>query len=368
MAKRRRLKPEPGGSDGDGATSDEGEPAVLDPVWKIQYLDEELGIGNGGGSGSTSSSSSSSSSRTSGPGRPTPKRRKVSLEPEGGDAIDIAAKAREGGYTLDMNPQMPHSERVFKSGSLDRWYRVQPDRVWESLSQYLTFEWHGIKHAVGGCVDVHGEGNERYVGRIVDIRARDAQHVNLLVCWLYFPRELPVVKTYGGRSVHGKQLYHGKSEVLASNHMDIIPAYSVNGPVTIDHWNEKHDDEDGETVDGPKGASRLYWRQAYDLKTGELSYVEQRCACKQPENPDKPLIRCDKCKLWLHTECVEQAAKEAETKKHKQKFAKGRVKATLEVKEGKMPKLVIQSCRKGSSKAESTETLVHCLDCKQPIE
>ncbi|KAL8366205.1 hypothetical protein RB595_004796 [Gaeumannomyces hyphopodioides] len=58
--------------------------------------------------------------------------------------------------------------------------------------------------------------------------------------------------------------------------------------------------------------SSLYWRQAFDVRTYEISSVELVCKCGQPANPDKTLIGCsnfkNNCGKWLHLDCLEHDA------------------------------------------------------------
>ncbi|GJC91080.1 hypothetical protein ColLi_13918 [Colletotrichum liriopes] len=62
----------------------------------------------------------------------------------------------------------------------------------------------------------------------------------------------------GDRYLGGRQSHHGQSELIASNHMDIINVTSVTSPADVKQWNEK-DDEDIQEA--------LYWRQALDCQT-----------------------------------------------------------------------------------------------------
>lgn len=127
-------------------------------------------------------------------------------------------------------------------------------------------------HPQGSFVDVSGTNSMRYLGRIVEIRAADTEHVDLLVSWLYLPEEIPKVKqSWDGKWVKGRQPYHGMREVIASNHMDVIPAYSVNGPVNVLRWDE------GDPSFLAWGKGTYFWRQAYDLRTQELSVRSPAC-------------------------------------------------------------------------------------------
>lgn len=91
-----------------------------------------------------------------------------------------------------------------------------------------------------------------WVARVLEIRAIDSEHVYLRVFWFYWPEELP----------GGPRPYHGKNELVASNHMEIIDAMTVTGHAEVQHWREDEDE------DNP---SDLYWRQTWDTKTSQLS-------------------------------------------------------------------------------------------------
>ena len=57
-----------------------------------------------------------------------------------------------------------------------------------------------------------------YVAYIAEIRAADADHVYARVIWMYSPDELPKGTLDGKKRVEGRQPYHGKNELVASNH------------------------------------------------------------------------------------------------------------------------------------------------------
>ncbi|GJC90475.1 hypothetical protein ColLi_13313 [Colletotrichum liriopes] len=111
--------------------------------------------------------------------------------------------------------------------------------------------------------------------------------------WMYWAEELPEGTMDGDRYLGGRQSHHGQSELIASNHMDIINVTSVTSPADVKQWNEK-DDEDIQEA--------LYWRQALDCQTNQLSSVMRFCTSRQPANSDKTLIGClnGECAEWLH--------------------------------------------------------------------
>ncbi|PWI64528.1 hypothetical protein PCL_09577 [Purpureocillium lilacinum] len=86
-------------------------------------------------------------------------------------------------------------------------------------------------------------------------------------------------------------------ELIASNHMDIINVVSVAMPATVNQWLESEDDREQRA---------LYWRQAFNCLTSELSPVDLICKCRSPENPDKTLVGCSnpQCGQWLHYGCL----------------------------------------------------------------
>jgi hypothetical protein len=169
--------------------------------------------------------------------------------------------------------------------------------------------------------------DEPAIGQVLEVRAGDASHVFLRIYYLYRPEELP----------EGRQPHHGDSELIASNHMDIVEALSVSDRAHVVYWNE-----DPEISEWPL-RDQLFWRQTYDIekpKAQQLSVCRDHtlvavynanpwqklrpfCIDKAPCNPDEPLINCHSCLGWLHAHCLEDQAVEAAYEEHKVP-AKGR--------------------------------------------
>lgn len=190
------------------------------------------------------------------------------------------------------------------------------------------------------------KSDDDWVARILEVRAMDEHHVYARVYWMYWPDELPHGTHDGKKSIQGRQPYHSRNELIASNHskfaiffsftvqatsertifrpnrftVDIINVVSVTAPATVKQW-----DVEGSDIEGT-----LFWRQAFDVRTYELSVrapiiqlfptlwltastsqsIEGICVCKQPENPDKVLVGCSSqtCNVWFHAECLEKEA------------------------------------------------------------
>ena len=60
--------------------------------------------------------------------------------------------------------------------------------------------------------------DDDWVARILEIRAIDEHHVYARVYWMYWPDELPSGTQDGKKYVQGRQPYHGRNELIASNH------------------------------------------------------------------------------------------------------------------------------------------------------
>src|SRR6266516_8122995 len=67
-----------------------------------------------------------------------------------------------------------------------------------------------------------------WVAKVLEVRAKDNQHVYLRLFWLYWTDELP----------NKRQPYHGGNELIMSNAMDIVDAMTVAGPAEDTHWDE----------------------------------------------------------------------------------------------------------------------------------
>ncbi|KAF3009231.1 hypothetical protein E8E14_008930 [Neopestalotiopsis sp. 37M] len=230
--------------------------------------------------------------------------------------VDSDSPAPVAKVGFQPSPFAPHGKFLKDPGNnMDRHYRVSPSKEWTDMTRYNSFVLNGVKYfaegfifianrstidqprAPGGYLKNVDKSQEEWVARILEIRAKDEHHVYARVYWMYWPDELPERSRYNGKLVKGRQPYHGQHELIASNHMDIINVVSVTAPATVQQWDEGNEDE---------VQPALYWRQALDVRTMELSSLIERCICKQPENPDKLLINCSnkKCGVWLHADCL----------------------------------------------------------------
>ncbi|KAL8970728.1 MAG: hypothetical protein Q9197_003669, partial [Variospora fuerteventurae] len=161
---------------------------------------------------------------------------------------------------------------------------IQPESIWASLPKYRNCIIRGEKYSVHQYAIVsrsqplpkpfHPFDRDLQipcVARILEVRAADPKNVWLRLYWLYRPEEIP-----GGR-----REYHGKDELIITNHMEIVDALQVKCPVQVRRWKEEENAEEGEEEeeDGrhlPAAESReeeetLYFRQTYNFVTREVS-------------------------------------------------------------------------------------------------
>ncbi|KAI1461716.1 hypothetical protein F4805DRAFT_242369 [Annulohypoxylon moriforme] len=216
---------------------------------------------------------------------------------------------------LQASPFPPMGKFKDPNNTMDRHYQVQPYQKWMDMTRYNSFVLNGVKYWSEGFIFVANsstierqknpgealqprkKSDDDWVARILEIRASDEHHVYARVYWMYWPDELPPGTQDGKKLIQGRQPYHGTNELIASNHMDVINVVSVTAAATVNQWDETNEDD---------VQPALYWRQAFDVRSMELSSAELRCKCNQPENPDKRLFGCsnDDCRKWLHDDCL----------------------------------------------------------------
>ncbi|MCJ1354639.1 MAG: hypothetical protein MMC33_004628 [Icmadophila ericetorum] len=210
------------------------------------------------------------------------------------------SKKRRGNKDLDYSPGLLEQS---VDGTDPVAYTILPGSNWSAMRKYKnfvvgesTFGVHDFIYVNSGQrgeddAEEDEESHKDWIARVLEVRATDPTHVYLRIYWMYWPEELPA----------GREKYHGKNELVASNHMEIIDAMTVSDQAEIVHWGEKDDDP---------MLTGLYWRQRYNYITKKLSPLRRSCVCKQYHNPDKLLIHCSNpdCDLWLHEDCIVKAA------------------------------------------------------------
>lgn len=195
----------------------------------------------------------------------------------------------------------------------------------------------------------------------------DSTDVAVVIQWLYKPEELP-------NSVGGRKPWHGSTEVMPANWLDIIDPECIANRVRLYYRNK--DQEDEEELDGGEqkllpgqvradfeeeddGAElKLYWRQFFDAQKCQLAPPHRFCVCKKPCNPHEVMIKCEKCSTWLHATCIEAAATKASSTK---------CTARIEEKEHQADILHIKLTSSGT-KGEIKYKELSCLNCRELID
>ncbi|KAF3168400.1 hypothetical protein TWF106_003395 [Orbilia oligospora] len=168
---------------------------------------------------------------------------------------------------------------------------IQPSK-WHRMRDYSSFIHSEITFKRGDIVEVKRPGNDgvhgerrEWIAKVLDVRADDPSHVYVRIAWFYWPEDLPM----------GRMEYHGRNEVIESNHPDIIDAMTVNGKADIKEWDEEDEDASFEGY---------YYRQQFDYLSGQLTAPRQFCICKEYYNPDTKIVNCSECQIWMHEECI----------------------------------------------------------------
>ncbi|KAI9662225.1 MAG: hypothetical protein M1821_008391 [Bathelium mastoideum] len=192
----------------------------------------------------------------------------------------------------------------------EQFYAILP-KTWSELMRYKKFRLteEGDPMRVGDVVLVNNDNGlktdgevdifKQWKAHVLEVRAKDAQHVYLRIYWVYDPEELP-----GGR-----RPYHGEYELVPSNDMAVVDAMTVNGLVSLKKWDEYDDDDDPDT--GTDEVPGFFWRQTYNVQKRQLSQLRQHCFCNLPSNPDNLLVQCTNkapCGRWLHGDCLKEKA------------------------------------------------------------
>ncbi|KAH7137824.1 hypothetical protein EDB81DRAFT_656213 [Dactylonectria macrodidyma] len=216
----------------------------------------------------------------------------------------LKAKAQQSPFSLSG---------TLAQDELIDYYTVEPRQQWDKMSRYNSFILRNRKFERGDFVLVAnettvkkannardskqttGESSHFWIAYILEIRAADENRVFARVYWMYWPDELPPGTINGKKSIRGRQLYHGRNELIASNHMDVIDVLSVEGPASVKQWMESSDDEFN---------SDFFWRQRFNCHQKRLTSAQPICRCKLPANPHRRTIGCSICGMWFHEWCL----------------------------------------------------------------
>ncbi|KAH6874530.1 hypothetical protein B0T10DRAFT_204847 [Thelonectria olida] len=197
--------------------------------------------------------------------------------------------------------------------TMDVFYTVEPCKEWLDMTRYRSFVLNGVKYYDNDFVYITNNApikqrkakNKRpkqlkslqtadfWIARVLEIRASDEHHVFARIFWMYSPDELPACGILDGKKwVSSFQPHRIQNELIASNHMDVINVVRIAMHAQAKQWVES---------DGERVHNTLYWRQALDCRTSELSSVDVTEG-KISASPSKALVgrTNDECQQWLH--------------------------------------------------------------------
>ncbi|KAH8797648.1 hypothetical protein F5884DRAFT_251688 [Xylogone sp. PMI_703] len=149
-------------------------------------------------------------------------------------------------------------------GDLDQFFTVVPILAWSSMKTYANFIMRGKLYTKNDFVYVKGEGaspeheeehghESLWVARMLQIRAKDPQHVYALVAWMFWKHQLPYKESKQANVSDLKMTtYYGNNELIASNYMDVLDVLSIEDKAEVNDWLEESNEE--------HQLSELYWR------------------------------------------------------------------------------------------------------------
>eukprot|EP00040_Diaphanoeca_grandis_P005827 m.34675 g.34675 ORF g.34675 m.34675 type:complete len:242 (-) comp17018_c0_seq1:66-791(-) len=166
---------------------------------------------------------------------------------------------------------------------------------------YKTFILAGERFTIGDHMMIKGTGNRKdsdYIALLERIHTNEEGEVFLDTQWYYRPEETAL----------GRLPWQGVEEILGSNHKDTYHVRCVNSKCKIYSLDEYENlPERPKTKKGNVEYELpvFFCRTFYDREKKKLrEELPVYCYCRQPSNPDKPLISCDKCEEWYHGDCV----------------------------------------------------------------
>eukprot|EP00037_Helgoeca_nana_P037511 m.16382 g.16382 ORF g.16382 m.16382 type:complete len:246 (-) comp8981_c0_seq1:158-895(-) len=166
-----------------------------------------------------------------------------------------------------------------------------------AFTTYKTFILAQERFSVGDTVSVKapGGGKGDYVAKIDRIHTDKEGEVLIDGRWYYKPEE----------TIMGRQPWNGIDEVFESDHVDTFHVRCVNSKCKIHTLSEYEKlSAAKETPEVPRLPS-YFCRSKYLNKQGKIEGTLPRyCACKQPQKPEDPLVRCDGCRDWFFGNCV----------------------------------------------------------------
>ncbi|XP_076913121.1 chromatin remodeling protein EBS-like [Bidens hawaiensis] len=130
-----------------------------------------------------------------------------------------------------------------------------------------------------------------YVARVVQVNEK---MVNIR--WYYRPEE----------TKEGRKNFHGKKELLLSNHTDTQSTQTIQGKCVVHSYDDYIKLERA-------GVDDYFCRFEYDAPKNRVVEAKVRvyCECNMPYNPDDFMVQCDGCMSWFHPRCKNMTIKRA---------------------------------------------------------
>eukprot|EP00742_Colponemidia_sp_Colp-10_P006265 GILJ01006714.1.p1 GENE.GILJ01006714.1~~GILJ01006714.1.p1 ORF type:complete len:278 (-),score=26.88 GILJ01006714.1:377-1210(-) len=152
----------------------------------------------------------------------------------------------------------------------------------------IAFVRNGVPYQYGEACRFNSSSEHPYIGAIAEVGKSNNGETCVRCYWYYRPEE----------TKSGVQPYHGDRELLLSDHADWNSIDSIEKKCVVlpfEHYQKL-------SFIGP---DTYYFRQEYAHRTGGfIGELPRYCICREPENPDRTMVCCDKCAEWYHPHCI----------------------------------------------------------------
>eukprot|EP00743_Colponemidia_sp_Colp-15_P005249 GILK01005648.1.p1 GENE.GILK01005648.1~~GILK01005648.1.p1 ORF type:complete len:278 (-),score=33.61 GILK01005648.1:375-1208(-) len=152
----------------------------------------------------------------------------------------------------------------------------------------IAFIRNEVPYQYGEACRFNSSSEHPFIGAIAEVGKSNNGETCVRCYWYYRPEE----------TKSGLQPHHGDRELLLSDHADWNSIDSIEKKCVVlpfEHYKKL-------TFVGP---DTYYFRQEYAHRTGGfIGELPRYCICRQPENPDRTMVGCDKCGEWYHPLCI----------------------------------------------------------------
>ncbi|KAG8526978.1 uncharacterized protein KY384_008407 [Bacidia gigantensis] len=159
-----------------------------------------------------------------------------------------------------------YDQRIPESTQLQRVYMIRPQQIWLSMERFAEIRVGNEAfqpHDTVVLSNVNRSPSRESIARILEIRAKDEDHVYLRVYYLRPAVEVAPIYTLLSQSNSIITQEQRSRELVATNELGVVDASQVEGGALVTRLSSN-----GRENIPPKG---FWWRWMYDVATGQVS-------------------------------------------------------------------------------------------------